>query len=64
MHANRCRDVVVSQNKGPQYRPQNTMAIIIGTPKRGTPNLGNPHVGFGDGDSPQVVAMLLRARKV
>ena len=30
--------------RGPQYRPQNTIVPIIGTPKRpkGTPNYGKP----------------------
>ena len=41
--------MVVSQNRGPQYRPQNTLILIIGTiiliigtPKKGTPNFGKP----------------------
>ena len=29
-----------SKIRGPQYRPQNTIVLIIGTPKRGTPNFG------------------------
>ena len=27
---------------GPQYRPQNIIILIIGTPKKGTPNFGKP----------------------
>ena len=27
---------------GPQYRPPNTIVLIIGTPKKGTPNFGKP----------------------
>ena len=33
-------DLVVSQNRGPQYRPQNTIVLIIRTPKKSTPNFG------------------------
>ena len=28
------KDLVVSQNRGPQYRPQNIIILIIGTPKK------------------------------
>ena len=45
-----CRDtsgayrayVVVSQNKGPSYKPQNTLVLVIGTPKMVPLILGNP----------------------
>ena len=30
--------------RGPQYRPQNTIVLIMGTPKRVPLILGNPHV--------------------
>ena len=36
--------VVVSQNRGPQYRPQNTIILYTGTPKMVPLFLGNPHV--------------------
>ena len=36
--------MVVSQNKGPQYGPQNTIALIMGTPKMVLLILGNPHM--------------------
>ena len=29
---------------GPQYRPRNTMILIMGTPKKVPPILGNPHI--------------------
>ena len=32
--------MAVSQIGGPQYRYQNTIVLIIGTPKNGTPNFG------------------------
>ena len=32
--------------RGPQYRPQNIIVLIIGTPKRVPLILGNPHLGF------------------
>ena len=39
----KCSHMVASQNKGePQYRPQNTIIILKGTPKKGTPNFGKP----------------------
>ena len=31
--------------RGPQYRPQNTIVLIMGTPK-GIPNFGKPPYGF------------------
>ena len=34
-------DMVVSQNRGTQYRTQNTIVLIIGTPKR-TLHFGEP----------------------
>ena len=34
--------LVVSQSKGPQYRLQSTIVLIMGTPKRVPLNLGNP----------------------
>ena len=30
---------------GPQYRPQNTIVLLVGTPKKGTPNFGKPPFG-------------------
>ena len=36
--------LVVSQNRGTQYRPQNITIVIIGTPKLVPPILGNPHL--------------------
>ena len=36
--------MVVSQNKGSQYRPQDTITLIIGTPKKVPLILGNPHI--------------------
>ena len=35
-------DVVLSQNKGTQYRPRNTIILIIVTPKKVPLILGNP----------------------
>ena len=32
--------------RGPQYGPQNTIVLIIGTPKNGTPNFGKPYLDF------------------
>ena len=37
-------EMVISQNRGPQYRPQNTMILIIGTPKMVPLILGNPQI--------------------
>ena len=34
----------VSQNKGPQYRPQYSILLILGTPKMVPLILGNPHL--------------------
>ena len=34
--------MVVSQNRGPQYRPPNTTILIMGTPKMVSLILGNP----------------------
>ena len=36
--------MVVSQNRGPQCRPQNTIILIIGTPKKVPLILGNPKI--------------------
>ena len=36
--------MVVSQNEGAQYRPQNTIVLIIWTPKKVPLILGNPHI--------------------
>ena len=46
-------DVVVSQKRGPQYRPQNTIILIIGTPKKVPLILGNPQVPLGRLRKPQ-----------
>ena len=35
--------------RGPQYRPQHTIVLIIGTPKTVPLMLGNPHVFTGKG---------------
>ena len=37
--------MVVSQNKGTQYRPQYTIVLVIGTPKKVRLILGNSHIG-------------------
>ena len=34
--------MLASQNEGPQYRPKNSLVLVMGTPKKGTPNLGKP----------------------
>ena len=34
--------MVVSQNKGPQYRLQNTIVLIMGTTQKGNPHFGKP----------------------
>ena len=34
--------MVVSLNGGPQNRPQYTIILLIGTPKKGSPNFGKP----------------------
>ena len=36
--------MVVSQNEGTQYRPQNIIVLIIGTPKMVPLILGNLHI--------------------
>ena len=36
-------EVVVSQNGGPQYRPQSTIILIIGIAKKVPLILGNPN---------------------
>ena len=42
----RDRDLVLSLNRGgPQYRPQNTTVLIMGTPKMVPLILVNPHLG-------------------
>ena len=41
-------EMVVSQNKGTQYRPQNTIVLIIGTPKMVPLILGNPQIYLHD----------------
>ena len=35
---------VISLNREPQYKPQNTIGLIMGTPKRVPMILGNTHV--------------------
>ena len=40
----RGRNVVVSQNGGPQYELHSTIVLISGTPKKVPLILGNPHV--------------------
>ena len=37
------RDKVVSKKRGPQYRPQHTIVVIMGTPKKVPLILGNRH---------------------
>ena len=36
--------MVVSLKRGPQYRPQNTIILIMGTPNKVPLILGNPHI--------------------
>ena len=36
--------LVISLNKGRQYRPQNAIALIIGTPKMVPPIMGKPPI--------------------
>ena len=36
--------MVVSLNRGPPYKPQNTIILILGTPKKVFLILGKPHV--------------------
>ena len=40
--------MVVSLSKGPQYRPQNTIVLIIGTPTMVYLILGNPPKSAGN----------------
>ena len=40
-----CSYMVVSQNRGPQYGPQNTILLIMGTPRKVSLILGNPISG-------------------
>ena len=35
-------NMVVSQNRGPQYSPQNIIVLIMGTPNKVPPNFGKP----------------------
>ena len=44
--------------RGPQYRPQNTIVLIIGTPKKVPLILGNPHI-----DSTRWVMELLQGHQ-
>ena len=44
--------MVVSQNKGTQYRPQNTIVLSIRTPKEVPLILGTPHM-----ELPVIVAL-------
>ena len=37
--------MVVFLNRGPQFRPQNIIVLIKGTPKMVPQILGNPHIG-------------------
>ena len=37
--------MVVPKAGRPQYRPQNTIVLIMGTPQNGTPNFGKPPHG-------------------
>ena len=37
-------EMLVSQNRGSQYRPPNTIALIMGTPKMVPLILGNPQI--------------------
>ena len=37
--------MLVSQNRGPQYRPSYTIVLIVGTPKMVTLIVGNLHIG-------------------
>ena len=38
--------MVVSQNEELQYRPSNTIVLVMGTPKKVFLILGKPHVGI------------------
>ena len=37
-----------------QKRPSNTVILILGTPKRGTPMFGNPYIGVFVDTGPEV----------
>ena len=37
--------MVVSRNKGTQYRPQNSIILLMGTPKKGTAKFRKPPAG-------------------
>ena len=41
------QNMVVSQNRGPQYKPQNTIVHIMGTPNRYPLILGNLKIHYG-----------------
>ena len=41
-------EMVVSQNSGPQYRPQYTIVLLMGTPKLVPLIWGNPHMETGN----------------
>ena len=43
--------MVISQNRGPQYRPKNTTVLIIGTPNKVPLILGNPYIRSLKGDT-------------
>ena len=43
-HGGRLLNMVVSQNMGSQYRPQNTIVLILGPPNKVPLILGNPHI--------------------
>ena len=45
-------EMVLSQNRGPQYRPQNTIVLIIGIPKKVPLILGNPQISMRGPSSP------------
>ena len=42
-------NMVVSLNRGPQYKPQNAIILIMGTPKIVPLILGNPHMSEIEG---------------
>ena len=57
------QNMVVSQNEGPQYGPQNTIVLIIGTPKMVLLILGNPHIHtFLRMSRPQLSRILLNLK--
>ena len=55
-------NVVVSQNEGPQYRPQNMIVLIMGTPIRCLQILGNLHVWFRGSGCWAVVLLALEVQ--